>query len=103
MLSRIKVNWRNEGTYSCKIRNIDKKKERDLSGKLTIRKKFRIMDGLANNTVYLSDDRPLQQSRTCKVDNAKEKLSQFISLFHHYSFQKTTLTSYHHDLSTLWI
>ena len=33
------------------------------------------MDGLANNTVYLSDDRPLQQSRTCKVDNAKEKLS----------------------------
>ena len=68
------VNWRNEGTYSCKIRNIDKKKERDLSGKLTIRKKFRIMDGLANNTVYLSDDRPLQQSRTCKVDNAKEML-----------------------------
>ena len=75
ILNRIKVNWRNEGTYSCKIRNIDKKKERDLSGKLTIRKKFRIMDGLANNTVYLSDDRPLQQSRTCKVDNAKEKLS----------------------------
>ena len=34
------------------------------------------MDGLANNTVYLSDDRPLQQSRTCKVDNAKEMLSK---------------------------
>ena len=39
------------------------------------------MDGLANNTVYLSDDRPLQQSRTCKVDNAKELLSLVSIMF----------------------